>query len=179
MTISTALAADGHVTHYVGSFADFTQQKEAEAKLHRLPFYDPLTELPNRRLLLARLRQAFAASARSRQHGAILFIDLDHFKTLNDTKGHDVGDQLLTQVVVRLPSSMRGDDSIARLGGVGEARQQLASYFAFYNSQRPRSSPGGITPDTGILRQSESNERSVMLNHCAGLRVIYNRRNFT
>jgi diguanylate cyclase (GGDEF)-like protein/PAS domain S-box-containing protein len=117
MTISAVLASDGRVTHYVGSFADITQQKEAEAKLHRLAYYDPLTELPNRRLLLERLRQAFAASARSRQHGAILFIDLDHFKTLNDTKGHDVGDQLLTQVAVRLRSCMRGDDSIARLGG--------------------------------------------------------------
>jgi diguanylate cyclase (GGDEF)-like protein/PAS domain S-box-containing protein len=117
MTISAVLASDGRVTHYVGSFADITQHKEAEAKLHRLAFYDPLTELPNRRLLLERLRQGFAASARSGQHGAILFIDLDHFKTLNDTKGHDVGDQLLTQVAVRLRSCMRGDDSIARLGG--------------------------------------------------------------
>ena len=117
MTISAVQASDGRVTHYVGSFADITHRKEAEAQLHRLAFYDPLTELPNRRLLLERLRQAFAASARNGQHGAILFIDLDHFKTLNDTKGHDVGDQLLTEVAVRLLACVRGDDSVARLGG--------------------------------------------------------------
>ena len=117
MTISAVQASDRRVTHYVASFADITHHKEAEAQLHRLAFYDPLTELPNRRLLLERLRQAFAASARNGQHGAILFIDLDHFKTLNDTKGHDVGDQLLTQVAIRLRACVRDDDSVARLGG--------------------------------------------------------------
>jgi diguanylate cyclase (GGDEF)-like protein/PAS domain S-box-containing protein len=117
MTISAVQASDGRVTHYVASFADITHHKEAEAQLHRLAFYDSLTELPNRRLMLERLRQAFAASARNSQHGAILFIDLDDFKTLNDTKGHDIGDQLLAQVAVRLQSCVRDADSVARLGG--------------------------------------------------------------
>jgi diguanylate cyclase (GGDEF)-like protein/PAS domain S-box-containing protein len=117
MTISSVRAADGQVTRYVASFADITHQKAAEAQLHRLAFYDPLTELPNRRLMLERLRQAFAASARNGQHGAILFIDLDHFKALNDTQGHDIGDQLLTQVAGRLRACVRDDDSVARLGG--------------------------------------------------------------
>jgi len=117
MTISAVQAGDGRVTHYVANFTDITHQKEAEAQLHRLAFYDPLTELPNRRLMLERLRQAFAASARNDQHGAILFMDLDHFKTLNDTKGHDFGDQLLTEVAIRLRAGVRDDDSVARLGG--------------------------------------------------------------
>jgi len=117
MTISAVQASDGRPTHYVASFSDITHHKEAEAELHRLAFYDPLTELPNRRLMLERMRQAFAASARNNQHGAVLFIDLDHFKTLNDTKGHNFGDQLLTQVSVRLRTCVRDDDSVARLGG--------------------------------------------------------------
>jgi len=117
MTISAVQASDRRVTHYVASFADITHHKQAEAQLHRLAFYDSLTELPNRRLMLERLRQAFAASARNGQHGAILFIDLDRFKTLNDTKGHDIGDRLLTQVASRLRACVRDDDSVARLGG--------------------------------------------------------------
>src|SRR5439155_947246 len=84
------------------TLTDITERKAAEAEIEHLAFYDPLTQLPNRRLLLDRLQQALAACARSRRRGAILFLDLDDFKTLNDTRGHDVGDLLLQQVAQRL-----------------------------------------------------------------------------
>ena len=92
-------------------------RKAAENEIQSLAFYDPLTHLPNRRLLLDRLRQALASSARSGREGALLFIDLDNFKTLNDTLGHDIGDLLLQQVAERLTSCVREGDTVARLGG--------------------------------------------------------------
>lgn len=94
-----------------------TERKAAEEEIRTLAFYDPLTRLPNRRLLLDRLRQALASSSRSGRDGALLFIDLDNFKTLNDTLGHDMGDLLLQQVAPRLCSCVREGDTVARLGG--------------------------------------------------------------
>jgi diguanylate cyclase (GGDEF)-like protein len=111
------LAPDGTATHYVGTFSEFTQNKEAEAEIHRLAYYDPLTQLPNRRLLHDRIGQAFASSARSGQYGALLFLDLDHFKNFNDTLGHAVGDQLLTEAARRIRDNVREGDTVARLGG--------------------------------------------------------------
>jgi len=108
---------DGTVTHYVNSFTDITQRKATEEEINKLAFYDPLTALPNRRLLLDRLRQALSLSARSGRTGALQFIDLDNFKTLNDTLGHDMGDRLLQQVARRLTQCMRQGDTVARLGG--------------------------------------------------------------
>ncbi|MES2932856.1 MAG: EAL domain-containing protein [Pseudomonadota bacterium] len=99
------------------SFVDITQRKLAEAKIEQLAFYDPLTGQPNRRLLLNRLQQAVSASARSQRHGALLFLDIDHFKMLNDTLGHDKGDLLLKEVARRLDSCLRMVDTAARLGG--------------------------------------------------------------
>lgn len=96
---------------------DVTARKQAEEQVHQLAFYDPLTRLPNRRLLLDRLQQIMTAGSRSAKHGALLFLDLDNFKTLNDTKGHDVGDQMLIQVAHRLQSCVRKSDTVARLGG--------------------------------------------------------------
>ncbi|MBA4141913.1 MAG: EAL domain-containing protein [Nitrosospira sp.] len=96
---------------------DITARKRAEKEIHHLAFYDSLTGLPNRQLLLDRLRQALTASARKRQTGALLFIDLDNFKLLNDTLGHDIGDLLLQQVAPRLISCVRESDTVARLGG--------------------------------------------------------------
>lgn len=88
-----------------------------EQAIHQLAFYDALTRLPNRRLLQDRLQQALTSSVRSRLHGGVLMLDLDHFKTLNDTRGHDVGDQLLLEVAKRLQSCIRRNDTVARLGG--------------------------------------------------------------
>jgi diguanylate cyclase (GGDEF)-like protein len=94
-----------------------TQRKASEEEINKLAFYDPLTNLPNRRLMVDRLRQALAVSARSGCLGALQFIDLDNFKTLNDTQGHDMGDLLLQQVAKRLSDCMRQGDTVARLGG--------------------------------------------------------------
>ena len=91
-----------------------TQRKSSEDEINKLAFYDPLTNLPNRRLMLDRLVQALAVSARSGRMGALLFIDLDNFKTLNDTQGHDMGDLLLQQVGQRLTQCMRQGDTVAR-----------------------------------------------------------------
>jgi diguanylate cyclase (GGDEF)-like protein/PAS domain S-box-containing protein len=117
LTISAVKAGNGVVTHYVGSYLDMTEHKAAEESIKNLAFYDPLTSLPNRRLLLDRLHQASASSARSGREGALLFIDLDNFKDINDTLGHDIGDLLLQQTAQRLESCLRESDTVARLGG--------------------------------------------------------------
>ena len=117
LTISAVKGQGGLVTHYVATHIDITQRKAVEDQLHKLAFYDPLTQLPNRRLLLDRLGHVLAGSTRSRNQGAIMFIDLDNFKALNDTQGHDVGDRLLAEVAQRLKSSVRQGDTVARLGG--------------------------------------------------------------
>jgi diguanylate cyclase (GGDEF)-like protein/PAS domain S-box-containing protein len=96
---------------------DITQRKAAELEIKHLAFYDALTMLPNRLLLMERLRHALAATVRTQREGALLFIDLDNFKTLNDTLGHHVGDLLLQQVGTRLSGSVREVDTVARLGG--------------------------------------------------------------
>jgi diguanylate cyclase (GGDEF)-like protein len=96
---------------------DITLRKQSEDEIHRLAFYDTLTSLPNRRLLQERLLQSMSISARSGKHGAVIFIDLDNFKTLNDTQGHDVGDELLQEVASRLTRNVREGDTVSRLGG--------------------------------------------------------------
>ncbi len=101
----------------MGFCMDITQRKMAEEQIHNLAFFDPLTALPNRRLLLDRLRQATSGSVRERDFGALLMLDLDHFKNLNDTLGHDVGDQLLKEVARRLTACVRQEDTVSRFGG--------------------------------------------------------------
>ncbi|MFM0040750.1 bifunctional diguanylate cyclase/phosphodiesterase [Paraburkholderia sediminicola] len=117
LTISAVMRADGAVSHYVGTHHDITERKIAEEKIKELAFFDALTRLPNRTLLLDRLKQAITSSARSEACGALLFIDLDHFKTLNDTLGHDKGDLLLQQAAQRLAASVLESDTVARVGG--------------------------------------------------------------
>ncbi len=106
-----------HFSNYVGTDTDITLRKAAAKEIERLAFYDPLTRLPNRRLLQDRLKPALASSHRSGRKGALLFIDLDNFKTFNDTLGHGRGDLLLQQVAERLSSCVREEDTVARLGG--------------------------------------------------------------
>lgn len=108
---------DGAVSSYVGTEIDITAEKEAEKQITRLAYYDALTGLPNRRLLQERLEHSVALSRRTGSLGAVLFIDLDNFKQLNDQAGHDVGDMLLVQVSKRLVGSLRDTDTVARLGG--------------------------------------------------------------
>jgi len=109
--------ADGAFRGYRGIGRDISVQKRAGDEIHRLAFFDALTGLPNRRLLLEQLKRALHANARHHRHGALLFIDLDNFKTLNDTLGHDVGDLLLQLVGQRLSACVREADTVARLGG--------------------------------------------------------------
>lgn len=114
----TAVKDDlGHITHYVGNFTDITERKASEEKIKNLAFYDTLTELANRRLLAERLDHAIAMQARTENYGALLFLDLDNFKLLNDTQGHGVGDELLIEVAHRLKACVRETDTVARLGG--------------------------------------------------------------
>ncbi|WP_394754015.1 diguanylate cyclase domain-containing protein [Crenothrix sp.] len=117
ITITAVHGDDCTVRHYIATMTDITEQKTASKRIEQLAFYDSLTNLPNRRLLKNRLHLALAASMRSKQHGALLSIDLDHFKTLNDTLGHNMGDLLLQQVAQRLLSIVRENDTAARLGG--------------------------------------------------------------
>ena len=117
LSITAVVDKDGKVTNYVGAYVDFTERKKAENEIHHLAFYDPLSQLPNRRLLLDRLRQGIAAGARNHTGGALMFIDLDNFKTLNDTKGHGIGDLLLIEVSRRLQACVREGDTVSRFGG--------------------------------------------------------------
>jgi diguanylate cyclase (GGDEF)-like protein/PAS domain S-box-containing protein len=117
MTITATYDDNSRVTNYVAVFRDISNRKKSEQEIHQLAFYDPLTKLPNRRLLMDRLQQGLAISARNNRHGALLFLDMDHFKTINDTQGHAKGDQLLIEVASRLQSCVREGDTVARLGG--------------------------------------------------------------
>jgi diguanylate cyclase (GGDEF)-like protein/PAS domain S-box-containing protein len=108
---------NGVFAGYRGIGRDISARRENEDKIERLAFYDALTGLPNRRLLMDRLQNALAISEREHLTGALLFIDLDNFKDLNDTQGHDMGDQLLKQVAIRLNECVREADTVARLGG--------------------------------------------------------------
>jgi diguanylate cyclase (GGDEF)-like protein/PAS domain S-box-containing protein len=107
----------GQISHYVDTFTDITARKAAEEQIQNLAFFDPLTGLPNRRLLMDRLTLTMANHARDQHFGALLFVDLDNFKTLNDTHGHHMGDLLLQEVARRLSTCIRKGDTVARLGG--------------------------------------------------------------
>jgi diguanylate cyclase (GGDEF)-like protein len=117
MTITVVKDAQGEIAQYVAIFSDITRRKQEEEEIRSMAFYDPLTHLPNRRLFMERFQAALAASARYDDFGALLFIDLDNFKTLNDTLGHDVGDLQLVEVAGRIRSCVREIDTVARLGG--------------------------------------------------------------
>lgn len=117
LTISAVSNEQGEIINYVSTHSDLSLIKQNEAEIHALAFYDPLTNLPNRRLLYERLEHCIALQARSINYGAVLFMDIDHFKLLNDTKGHNIGDLLLIQVARRLQACVRDGDTVGRLGG--------------------------------------------------------------
>ncbi|HZX26607.1 MAG TPA: EAL domain-containing protein [Telluria sp.] len=117
LTVSAVRDEHGLCTHYVGVFSDITKVKESQEKLDHMAHHDPLTQLPNRALFHDRLQHALQRAGRGHEQIAILFIDLDRFKNVNDTLGHHVGDELLKQVAKALTSKLREGDTLARLGG--------------------------------------------------------------
>ncbi len=117
LTVTAVKDASEQVSHFVGVFSDVSQRKLAEDEIYSLAFYDILTKLPNRRLLLDRFNQALAASERGATYGVVMFLDLDKFKTLNDTLGHGYGDLLLIEVAARIKACVREMDTVARMGG--------------------------------------------------------------
>ena len=117
LTITAIQDEDGVLTHYAALFRDISEIKDNETRIRNLAYYDPLTNLPNRRLFHDRLSVAIAHAHRSQTKLAVIFVDLDRFKRINDSLGHGVGDQLLQEVTTRLLSSVREDDTVARMGG--------------------------------------------------------------
>jgi len=117
LTISTVYDGEGLPSHYVGVMTDISQLKQSEARLEHLAHYDPLTDLPNRLLLQSRLEHALEHAERHQQQIAVLFLDLDRFKNVNDSLGHPVGDELLEALARRLSERLREDDTLGRLGG--------------------------------------------------------------
>lgn len=117
LTITAVFNSSGDITNYVAAISDISEFKKAQEDILQLAFHDSLTQLPNRRLLQDRMQQAIAGSMRNLHHGAVMFIDLDHFKILNDTLGHNFGDMLLIEVANRLRSCVREGDTVTRLGG--------------------------------------------------------------
>jgi diguanylate cyclase (GGDEF)-like protein/PAS domain S-box-containing protein len=117
LTISAVKDSDHVVTHYVGSFIDITEQKLAEEKIKHLAFYDSLTQLPNRCLLQERLKHSIEMARRDNKPLALLMLDLDRFKAVNDNLGHMAGDELLQQVAARMTARLRTVDMVSRLGG--------------------------------------------------------------
>lgn len=117
LNISCVRDRDGAPSHYVETFSDTSERKAAAAAISRLAYYDSLTTLPNRQLMMDRLRQAIRAGVRSGGFGAVLFLDLDNFKTINDTLGHDEGDKLLMEAAQRLRGGVREQDTVSRFGG--------------------------------------------------------------
>ncbi|BEU98389.1 EAL domain-containing protein [Acidovorax sp. DW039] len=158
----------GRFAGYRGVARDITQRKSSEAEIQRLAFYDELTGLPNRRLLMDRLERAVATCARDSTHGALLFLDLDNFKGINDTLGHEWGDRLLRQVAERISASVRASDTVARLGGdefvlvlqglheeqtEAAVEAELVAQKVLQNLTRPYALEGAVlhsTPSIGI-----------------------------
>lgn len=117
LSISMVKKEDGQVKNYVATLSDISVRKENEERLRYLAEYDSLTDLPNRRLLAERTTQMLHVAEHNRQQLALLFVDLDRFKNVNDSLGHDIGDQLLCEVAKRLTRAVRGNDTVSRVGG--------------------------------------------------------------
>ncbi len=117
LTISTVRNSKGEVLHYIGTFLDMSERKEAEDRIRQLAEFDLLTRLPNRALLHDRLTQAIAIAEREKKRVAVLVIDMDRFKTVNDSLGHATGDEILQEVAARLRRLVRQSDTVSRMGG--------------------------------------------------------------
>jgi diguanylate cyclase (GGDEF)-like protein/PAS domain S-box-containing protein len=115
--IAAVRGSEGSVTHYVGVLTDISERKAAQARIEHMAQHDPLTDLPNRMLLADRMQQAITQAQRSGRRVAVLFVDLDHFKHINDSLGHAIGDRVLIEISHRLVNSVRSSDTVARLSG--------------------------------------------------------------
>jgi len=163
---------NGNVLGTVGFSRDITERKQAEEQIHTLAFYDALTQLPNRRLLNDRLEQTMAASKRSAHYGALMFLDLDNFKPLNDTHGHVVGDLLLIEVAHRLTGCVREVDTVARFGGdefvvmLGEldADQAESTAQAGIVAEKIRTT---LAEPYLLACKQDSNVEAIIEHHCA------------
>ena len=116
-TVNVVRKEDGELSHVMGLMIDISERIAAQRDVERLAYFDPLTDLPNRRTLMSELRSELEACALSGARGALVFLDLDNFKTINDSMGHHAGDTLLTQLAKRLRSAVRRDDLVSRFGG--------------------------------------------------------------
>jgi PAS domain S-box-containing protein len=160
MSLSVSKIARKNKPTFVIVVRDITQRRQSEEEIHRLAFYDPLTELPNRRLLIDRLKQATVTSARTGQYGAVMFLDLDQFKLLNDTQGHAMGDELLKQVATRLKTWQGAGGIGATLQAARPRTQQYTQHWRGHVPRRPRqhrptpqAGRRGHVPSQGIRAQ--------------------------
>jgi diguanylate cyclase (GGDEF)-like protein/PAS domain S-box-containing protein len=154
LTISAIRDDGGRLVNYVGVFADISLIKKSEERLQYIAHHDSLTDLPNRVLLLSRLQQTIANAERDNRAGAVMFLDLDQFKYVNDSLGHAAGDELLKQVAHRIRSNLREGDMLARLGGdefvivlekisAPEEAAEFATMLIHFLSHAPFFAPGG------------------------------------
>ena len=117
LSVNTILDAQGHPSHYVTTISDLSQKRRSEERIRQLAFHDPLTRLPNRQFLIERMEHALVVNSRSQGGGALLYIDVDNFKELNETQGHQIGDLMLRQMADRLTTCVHEGDTVARLSG--------------------------------------------------------------
>ena len=178
LTISVYRDADGNVRNYVGVATDISERIASQERIRQLAYFDPLTNLPNRRLLQDRAEQALASVEREGKQLALMFIDLDHFKTINDSLGHSVGDRLLAEVARRLQACVRRADTVARIGGdefvvlLSEVTSDAAAEVArkiLCQVARPyqvEQHELGVTPSLGIsLFPQDGRDFETLLKH--------------
>lgn len=171
LTISAVRDDRGTLTHYVGTLSDLTESKAAEREIHQLAFYDPLTGLANRRLMLDRLEEALVSSEQSGEYGALLLLDLDNFKQVNDSLGHHGGDDILLAAARRISSVLGEGDMLARLGG--------DEFVALIRDQGSDERWAGVVAQRTaqrLLKALETplvqNQRSFLLSACIGIALF-------
>jgi diguanylate cyclase (GGDEF)-like protein/PAS domain S-box-containing protein len=168
---SQPIIKDGAVIGAIATFIDITERKKAEEEIHKLAFYDALTGLANRRLLSDRIKQALIMSKRNNHYGALIFLDLDKFKSLNDAHGDNAGDMLLVEVATRIKSCVRAADSAARLGGdefvvmLGELDTDKATSVKEAGIVAQKISQALAEPYSLIVQQ-ESNAKVTVMHYC-------------